>query len=162
MRATPDGWRAAMRARGHWHDFGDHALLYQVSIDPAVPPEWKVDGMAALTFRLAEDDEGRLLLATSLALPVVLRIGARFGLDEAESVAFVDSHERMHVHLQLDGVSEEREEEASRFVDAVWLALRHPRAAAMLEAGPFGLVTRVGPAFWEELLLEDQASFQNL
>jgi hypothetical protein len=145
-------WQARLRREGLFRRFGDFDLVYHASLQPPVPPEYHVPGLVGLTFRFAERPQGGHVYVTVLDLPAVLRLGARIGLDEAESVAMVDSHERMHVALQLAGVPEEKEEEQLHIVDATWLSLRHPRAAHALEAGEFGLVTRVREDFWEMLI----------
>jgi hypothetical protein len=44
------------------------------------------------------------------------------------------------------------EEAHSRFIDAVWLSLRHARAEPLVRAGAFGLVEEVGHDFWERLV----------
>lgn len=147
-----DDWRArvdreAIAARHRDHD---HACV--VTLRPACPPEYVVDGMVAITFRAGRRSDGALRFVTSLDPAAALRLGARLDLGEAEGLAFVDSHERMHVALQLEGVPEEAEEDASRVVDAVWLSLRHPRAAQLLLSGDFGLVTSVREDFWERLV----------
>ncbi|HWH09460.1 MAG TPA: hypothetical protein VNX21_09695 [Candidatus Thermoplasmatota archaeon] len=146
------GWRErldreAIAARHPGHDH-----RYHVSLRPACPPAYVVDGMVAITFREGRRLDGALRFVTSLDPAAALRLGARLGLDEGESLAFVDAHERTHVALQLEGAGEEDEEEASRHVDAVWLSLRHPRAAGLVRAGAFGLVTRVREDFWERLV----------
>lgn len=128
-------------------------LVYHVSLRPAFPPEYDVPGLVAVTFRLFRQEE-HLTFATAIDVAAALRIGARLGLDAAESIAMVDSHERMHVWLQLAGVPEEAEEEASLHVDAVWLSLRHPRAAHLVADREVALVSRVGPDFWERLIAE--------
>lgn len=127
-------------------------LLYDAGLRPAVPPEYVVDGLVAVTFRLHARPQGGHVFVLALDVAAALRMGARLGLDEAESLAFVDSHERMHIALQLEGVPWEVEEEHSRFVDAVWLSLRHPGAARLVASGAFGLVEHVDPDFWERLV----------
>lgn len=142
--------RDALHARRPDHD---HRIL--VTLRPACPPEYVVEGMVAITFREGRRRDGALRFATSIDPAAALRVGRRLGLDEAESLAFVDAHERTHVALQMEGVPEEVEEESSRVVDAVWLSLRHPRAADLVLAGAFGLVTRVREDFWERLVDTD-------
>lgn len=127
-------------------------LLTHTSLRPAFPPEYDVPGLVAVTFRLGPRPRGGHTFVTALDVAAALRLGARFGLDEAESLAMVDSHERMHVWLQLAGVPEEVEEERARLVDAVWLSLRHPRAAKAVATGEFGLVVQVEEGFWERLV----------
>lgn len=128
-----------------------HDLLYHVSLRPAFPPDYDVPGLVAITFRLRERPEGGHVFVTALDPAAALRMGARLGLDEADALAMVDSHERMHVELQLAGVPEEVEEAQSRWLDAIWLSLRHPRAEALVKTGAFGLVSEVGHDFWERL-----------
>lgn len=147
-----EDWHARLRREAILAQFADFDLAYHASLRPAVPPDYDVPGLVGLTFRLRARSEGGFLYATVLDVAAVLRLGARLGLSEAESLAMVDSHERVHVALQLAGVSEEAEEANSRHIDAVWLSLRHPRAAARVEAGEFGLVTRVHEDFWEALV----------
>lgn len=139
--------REALRAR--FHDFD---LLYHVSLKPAVPREYEVEGLVGLTFRVRPREGGGFVYATVLDVPAALRFGARIGLEPAEAIALVDSHERVHVAMQLAGVDEATEEEQSHLVDAVMLSFRHPRLAEHLQAGDFGLVTRVGPGYFEALL----------
>lgn len=147
-------WRArlAREAIPSRHRAFDHR--YHVSLWPACPPEYEVDGMVAITFREGRRGDGALRFVTSLDPAAALRIGGRLGLDAAESLAFVDAHERCHVALQLEGVHEAAEEDASRHIDAVWLSLRHPRAADLVMSGEFGVVTRVHEEFWERLVDE--------
>lgn len=145
-------WLARLDADAILTRVADHDHRAHVSLRPAFPPEYDVPGLVAVTWREGTRRDGRLRFATALDVSAALRIGARLGLDEAESLAFVDSHERMHVELQLAGVEEAVEEERSRVVDAVWLSLRHPRAAELVLAGEFGLVTRVHEDFWEQLV----------
>ncbi|MCA1814727.1 MAG: hypothetical protein LC624_12410 [Halobacteriales archaeon] len=139
--------REALRA-----SFEDFSLLYHVGVRPAVPKEYEVPGIVGLTFRYRRRPDGAWLYATVLDAAAALRVGQRIGLSEGESLAMVDSHERMHVHLQLAGVEEELEEEKLHLVDATWLSLRHPRAAQLVRAGKFGLVSRVEDGFWEALI----------
>lgn len=130
--------------------------MYHVGARPPVPREYDVPGLVGLTFRLARRGDGAHVYATVLDAGAVLRLGGRIGLTEGEAVAMVDSHERIHVAMQLAGVAEEDEERQSRLADAVWLSLRHPRAALLLKAGEFGLVTRVEEGFWEALVDVEQ------
>lgn len=145
-------WQARLRRDAIAARFDDFDLVYHAAVRPAVPPEYEVPGLVGLTFRLQPRPRGGFVYATVLDLAAVLRLGGRIGLSEGESLAMVDSHERMHVAIQLAGVPEDKEEEQLRIVDAVWLSLRHPRAAALLRAGEFGLVTRVEEGFWEALI----------
>ena len=169
-----DDWRDRLRREAIVTRGPDFDLVHHVSLRPAFPPEYDVPGLVAVTFRLFRDAE-HITFATSIDVAAAVRIGARLGLDEAESFAMVDSHERMHVWIQLAfddlreldksrpagrdgvqlaGVSEEAEEDASRHVDAVWLSLRHPRAAHLVEDREVALVSRVGPDFWERLIAD--------
>lgn len=151
-----------MEPRGDWRErldreaiparYPDHTHRLHVSLDPAMPHEYRVDGLVAVTFREGRRSDGAFRYVTSLDPAAALRIGARLGLDEAQSLAMVDSHERMHVELQLAGVPEDVEEARMRIVDAVWLSLRHPHAADLVRAGDFGLVTDVHHEFWERLV----------
>ena len=129
--------------------------MNHVSLAPAFPPEYDVPGLVAVTFRLFRRGD-HLTFVTAIDPAAALRLGARLGLEPAEALAMVDSHERMHVWLQLAGVAEEAEEEASRHIDAVWLSLRHPRAAHLVEDREIALVSRVGPDFWERLVVEPE------
>jgi len=139
--------REALLTRGHDHDHVVH-----VSLSPAYPPEYDVTGLVAVTFRLMRRPQGGSVFVTALDVAAALRVGARLGLDEAAALAFVDSHERMHIELQLAGVAEDVEEERSRFIDAVWLSLHHPHAADLVRTRAFGLVEEVGHDFWERLV----------
>lgn len=130
-------------------------LAYHLSLRPAVPEEYEVEDLVGITYRLHERPGGGWRYAMALDPRAVILFGQRFGLDEAESLAMVDSHERLHIALQLEGVAWEVEEAYTRFVDAVWLSFRHPRAAERVRSGEFGLVTHVHEAFWEALLLEE-------
>lgn len=130
----------------------DFDLLYHVGTAPAVPAEYDVPGLVALTFRLEERPRGGHVYVTTIDVAAALRLGARFGLDAPEALAMVDSHERVHVFLQLAGVDEAGEEAASRLVDAVWLSLRHPVAAERVRTGDFGLLAEVHGDFWEALV----------
>ena len=143
--------RDAVRAR-----FADFSLLYVPSVRPPVPKEYDVPGIVGLTFRYRKRPDGAWEYATVLDLPAVLRMGERLGFEPGQALAMVDSHERLHVALQLEGVAEEDEERQLHLADAVWLSLHHPRAAKLLRIGDFGLVTRVGPGFWEALVEEER------
>lgn len=138
----------------------DFDLVYDVGIRPAVPPEYDVPGLVAITFRLHERPRSPgHVYVTSIEVGAALRLGTRLGLDEAESLAFVDSHERVHVFLQLEGVDWEAEEECARCADAAWLALRHPVAARLVDEHRAGLLTLVREGgFWERLVDEVQAT----
>ncbi|HEV8359344.1 MAG TPA: hypothetical protein VGR28_02705 [Candidatus Thermoplasmatota archaeon] len=151
-------WQERLRREALLARFDDFDLLYHVSVKPAVPPEYAVAGLVGLTFRLRPRPRGGFVFVTVLDLPAAARLGARMGLDPAEAIALVDSHERTHVAMQLAGVAEDVEEEQSHVVDAVLLSLRHPALAKHLEAGDFGLVTRVRPGFFEALIDAGRAS----
>lgn len=145
-------WRTRL-AREALHTAGrDFDLLYHVSLDPAFPEDYAVPGLVAITFRLRERPKGGHVFVTALDPGAALRLGARFGLDDATSLAMVDSHERIHIALQLAGVPEDVEEAHSRFIDAVWLSLHHPHVERHVRAGDFGLVSEVGHDFWERLI----------
>lgn len=145
-------WQARLRREALADHGEEFSLVYHAALAPAVPPEYDVPGLVGLTFRLARRGDGALVFATLLDLRAAIRLGLRFGLDEAAGIAFVDSHERMHIHLQLAGVPEDVEEAHSRFIDAVWLSLRHARAEPLVRAGAFGLVEEVHRDFWERLV----------
>lgn len=150
-KSPTGGWRARLRREAlaaRWPEFD---LLYHVSLAPAFPDEYDVMGLVAITFRLRARPSGGHEYVTALDPAAALRLGARLGLDEAASLAMVDSHERMHVWLQLAGVEEHDEERLSRFIDAVWLSLFHPRAELLVLSGEL-LVTEVHGEFWERLL----------
>lgn len=134
----------------------DH--LVHVSLRPAFPPEYDVPGLVAITFRLRERPHGGHVFVTALDVAAALRLGGRLGLGIADAFAMVDSHERMHIELQLAGVPAEVEEAHSRFLDAVWLSLRHSPAEPLVRAGEFGLVDEVHADFWERLV--DEAASQ--
>lgn len=151
-------WRARLLREGIRSDHAGFGLVYHAGLRPPAPDEYVVPGMVGLTFRLDRRPDGRHLFATLLDLPAAIRLGERLGLDPAGAIAFVDSHERMHVHLQLEDVPEEVEEAHSRFVDAVWLSLRHRHAEILVRAGEFGLVEKVGHDFWERLVDAAQAA----
>lgn len=148
---TKAPWHARLHREAHAGRFGDFDLLYHVGLAPLVPPEYEVSGMVALTFRLHARPAGGHVYVTTIDPAAALHLGARLGLDEGEALAFVDSHERVHVALQLEGAREEDEERMARLVDAVVLALRHPAAAERVAAGEL-VVTRVHEDFWEALL----------
>lgn len=157
-------WSARLRHEGIRHSSHDHELVYHAALRPAVPPEFDVGGLVGITWRLGRRHDGARRYATGLDLAAAVRLGRRLGLEPGEAVAFVDSHERVHVAAQLSYDTDpggepapEVEEEHSRFVDAVWLSLRHPRAEALLTAGEFGLVTEVHHTFWEALVDVEQA-----
>lgn len=152
-KSPPVEWRERLRREAIVTRGADFDLVLHVSLAPAFPPEYDVPGLVAVTFRLFRRGE-HLTFATCIDPAAALRIGERLGLDAGEALAMVDSHERVHVSLQLAGVSEEAEEDASRDVDAVWLSLRHPRAAHLIEDREIALVSRVGPGFWERLVAE--------
>ena len=151
-------WREALRRDGILQRYRHHSLLYLAGLRPAPPPEYDVPGIVGLTFRLGLRPDGAPLYATLLDLPAAIRLGARLGLDPAASVAMVDSHERVHVALQLDYerldlVPPEVEEEHSRIVDAAWLWCAHPNGEAAL-ARLGGVIHSAGARFWEALLEE--------
>lgn len=145
-------WQERLERDALRQDGEDYGLLYHVGIRPAVPAEYDLEGLVGLTFRLRPRRQGGHVYVTTIDLPAALRLGLRMGLDEGEALAMVDSHERVHIEMQLAGVPEDVEEEQSHFVDAVYLSLRHPSIAKHVEAGDFGLVARVGHGFWEALL----------
>ncbi|HUR69341.1 MAG TPA: hypothetical protein VM370_08840 [Candidatus Thermoplasmatota archaeon] len=151
-RKRETDWRDRLRAEAIRSAHDDFDLLYHVSLAPAFPPGYDMPGIVAITFRLRERARGGHLFVTALDPAAAVRLGGRLGLAPEEALAMVDSHERMHVELQLAGVPEEVEEARSRFLDAVWLSLRHPRAEALVRTGAFGLVSEVGADFWERLL----------
>lgn len=153
-KSQPQDWGARLRRQAAWAAFHEFDLAYHVSLRPAFPDEYDVTGLVAITFRLRERPRGGHVFVVAIDPSAALRLGARLGLDEAAALAMVDSHERMHIHLQLAGVPEEVEEAHSRFIDAVWLSLRHARAEALVRAGEFGLVEQVGHDFWERLVDE--------
>lgn len=128
-------WYRRLAREAHASNFEEFDLVYHVSVWPATPPEYETPGMVALTFRLHDRPRGGFVYCTTIDLGAALRLGTRFGLDEAGALALVDSHERMHVHLQLAGVSYENEESAARRVDAVYLsfATRVPLVVAERE-----------------------------
>ena len=140
-------WQARVRREALLQEQGDHELLSHLTLRPAMPPEYAVEGLVAVTFRW----RGRRFV-TSIDAAAAVRLGARMGLDAGEAVAMVDSHERVHVALQLEGATEEEEERQALFVDAVMLSLRHEVIAEHLVHGDFGLVSKVGPGFWEALI----------
>lgn len=148
----PSDWQARLRREGLLARRRDHDHLVHVAIHPAYPPEYDVPGLVAITFRLMKRPHGGHVYVTALGVDAALRVGERLGLDAAAALAFVDSHERMHIELQLAGVPEDVEEERARFLDAVWLSLHHPHAAELVRAGAFGLVEEVRADFWERLV----------
>lgn len=145
-------WEGRLRAEGIRSGGDDFDLVQHVSLRPAFPPDYDVPGLVAVTFRLRGRPRGGHVFVTALDPAAALRLGERLGLDAGEALAMVDSHERVHIWLQLAGVAEEHEEAASLFVDAVWLSLRHPRAAHLVADREVELVSRVGPDFWERLI----------
>jgi hypothetical protein len=145
-------WERRLARDGAFADFGDFGLVYHVGVRPIVPEEYHVDGIVALTFRLRRRAHGNHDYATTIDLGAALRLGARMGLDAGEALAHVDSHERIHVALQLEGVEEHAEEAQANVVDAVVLSLRHEAIARHLRHGDFGVVTKVEPGFWEALV----------
>ncbi|HET6404765.1 MAG TPA: hypothetical protein VFH78_08960 [Candidatus Thermoplasmatota archaeon] len=150
-----DEWRIRLRREGILTRGPQFDLVLHVSLRPAFPPDYDVPGLVAVTFRLFRRED-HLTFATAVDVAAALRLGERLGLGPADALAMVDSHERMHVFLQLAGVSEEAEEDASRHVDAVWLSLRHPRAAHLVADREVELVSRVGPDFWEQLIAPEE------
>lgn len=155
-----EDWRARLRREGIPWPAPDFDHTYHVSLDPAFPPEYDVPGLVAITFREGRRADGAHRFVTSLDPGAALRLGRRLGLDEGGSLAMVDSHERVHIALQLADVPEDVEEAHSRFVDAVWLSLHHPRAARLVASGEFGIVTRVLDDVYEELVDEAAAAEQ--
>ena len=145
-------WRERLDTEAALARFDEFDLLYHLSLRPAMPREYEVPGLVALTFRLRERPRGGHLYVMTIDPAAAMRIGARLGLDEAEALAMVDSHERMHIWLQLAGVEAEAEEEKMRWIDATWLSLRHPRAADIVRSGQFGLVTDVEERYMERLI----------
>lgn len=155
MKGAP--WDERLRAEGVPLHLPEFSLVTHTSIAPAFPPEYDVPGLVAVTFRRGARPDGALWYATAIDVAAAFRLGVRLGLTEAEALAMVDSHERIHVWLQLAGVDEDVEEHRMRIVDAVWLSLHHPRAAERVATGEFGLVTHVHDDFWEALVDERQA-----
>lgn len=151
MNALP--WRERLRREAILTRGEDFDLCYHVSLHPAYPPDYDLPGIVGITFRLDKRPQGGHVYVTALDPAAVLRLGQRLDLDAATAFAMLDSHERIHIELQLAGVEEDVEEERSRFVDAVWLSLRHPRAAHLLEDRPIALVTHVA-GVWEALTLD--------
>jgi hypothetical protein len=149
------GWEQRLAREALAAHFDAFSLLYHVSLRPATPKEYEVPGLVALTFRYRVRPDGRRVFVTTLDPAAALRVGGRIGLDAAEALAMVDSHERVHVALQLEGVPEDVEERHSLVVDAVWLSLRHPRGAAHVRAGEI-VVSRVEEGFWEALVDADE------
>ena len=152
-----DDWGARLAREAIPAQRRDHDHLVHVSLYPAFPPDYDVPGLVAVTFRLRPRPRGGHVYVTALDVAAALRLGARLGLDAAASLAMVDSHERMHIELQLAGVPEEAEEERSRLLDAVWLSLHHPRAADLVRTGEFGLLVDVRGDFWERLVDASEA-----
>lgn len=151
----PTAWRTRLTQQAIPSRHDEFDLLLHVSLSPAFPPEYDVAGLVAVTYRLRRRPDGSsFVYVTAIDPAAALRIGARLGLDEAESLAMVDSHERIHIWLQLAGVPEEVEEDRMRIIDATWLSLRHPRAADVVRSGEFGLVTEVEEDYWERLVDE--------
>ncbi|HLE95958.1 MAG TPA: hypothetical protein VI997_01185 [Candidatus Thermoplasmatota archaeon] len=148
---SPTPWEARLRREAREDRYADFDLLYHVSLAPVVPPEYDVPGIVALTFRLDPRPHGGHVYVTTIDPGAALRLGTRLGLEEAEAFALIDSHERIHIQLQLAGAAERDEERMARHVDAVWLSLRHPRAAERVAAGAF-VVTRIHEDFWEAVM----------
>jgi hypothetical protein len=149
-------WRERLRREGHVQRFAGHSLVYHVGLAPPVPPEYAVPGLVGLTFRLGLRPDGEPLYATLLDAAAAVRLGARLGLDEGESIAMVDSHERVHVALQLGyedlrKVPPELEERHAHAADAAWLSLRHPRAERLVEASGGRILHATGRGFWQAL-----------
>lgn len=145
-------WEERLRREGIVQRFPHHSLVYHVGLAPPAPPEYEVPGLVGLTFRLGLRPDGAPLYATLLDAAAALRLGARLGLTEAESLAMVDSHERAHVALQLDyarlhEVPPHVEEEHVHVVDGAWLSLRHPVAERLVESGEVSLLRVAGAVF---------------
>lgn len=145
-------WQARLDREALVQVFEEYSLLYHASLRPAVPAEYEVPGLVGLTFRYVPRRDGLQVYVTALDLAAVLRLGARLGLRFEEALAMVDSHERVHVWLQLAGVPEEAEEEHMHVVDAVLQSLRDERLARHVRTGAWGVVTRVEAGFWEALI----------
>ena len=120
-------WLDRLRREAIRTGLDDHDLLYHVSLRPAFPEDYDVAGMVAITFRLRPRPQGGHLYVTSIDPAAATRLGERFGLDAAGSIAMVDSHERIHVVLQLEGVHEEHEEAHAQIVDHAWLDVQDER-----------------------------------
>lgn len=145
-------WQARLRREAIHQRLGHHVLDYWVGLRPPAPPEYEVPGLVGLTFRVQVRGDGTPHYATLLDVAATLRLGARLGLDPAESLAMVDSHERAHVALQLDyerlhEVPPEIEEAHVVVVDAAWLSLRHPVAERLVESGEVSLLRSAGRLF---------------
>ncbi|MHB8604342.1 MAG: hypothetical protein ACYDCK_03720 [Thermoplasmatota archaeon] len=151
MSTAKVDWQADLRRGGIYHSFHAFDLIYYPSLHPAIPPEYHLPGIVGLTFRLRKRSHGGHLYVTTLDLAAVGRLGERIGLDFAASLAQVDSHERVHIALQLDGVDPAHEERFAHVVDAVLLSLVHPKAERAIVAGDFGVVLGVKPELWESL-----------
>jgi hypothetical protein len=153
-------WERRLRRESILQRLPHHSLVYHVGLSPPVPPEHQVPGLVGVTFRLGERPDGLPLYATLLGAAAALRLGARLGLSDAESLAMVDSHERVHVALQLDHerldeVPPDLEERHSHAADAAWLSLRHPRAERLVEEWGGRILHAMGRGFWD--LLVDEA-----
>lgn len=147
----PPAWRDRLLREAIHGRFRHHDLYYHVSLRPAAPPEWVVPDMAALTWRLGERHEDAApVAATVLWPPGVVRIGANFGLGPASAFALVDSHERLHTHLAIEGIPEDEQEPFARIADAAYLALHDPEAERIFEEE--GLARLASGRFWETLL----------
>jgi hypothetical protein len=158
--ARPAGrvdWEERLAAHALRARFDEFSLLYHASVRPALPREYDVPGLVGLTFRYRRRPDGAHVYATVLDLPAVQRLGARLGLRFEEALAMVDSHERVHVWLQLAGVPEDVEEERMHVVDAVWQSLRDERLARHIRTGAWGVVTHVDAQWWEALIDTAQA-----
>lgn len=144
-------WRDRLLHDAILQRFAHHDLYYHVGLRPAAPPPWIVPDMAALTWLPGHrHDDDAPVHATTIWPPGVLRLARRLGLPEPEAVALVDSHERVHVHLSLEGVHEDEQEPLTRFVDAALLSFLHPRAGRAREER--GLTHLTAGDSWEELL----------
>ena len=123
-------WRDELRRAAILSHESDHSLAYFVGIRPPVPPEYDLPGIVGLTFRLARRADDAIVYATLLDVGAAMRLGERLGLDAGEALAMVDSHERVHIELQLaygsQDVHPEDEERHSHVVDGAWHSLRHP------------------------------------
>lgn len=147
-------WEDRLRREAIRRRYPQHELLDWAGLDPPVPPEYRVHALVGLTFRLGVR-RGVPEYATLLDLAAAVRLGARLGLDAGAAIAMVDSHERVHVALQLDyerlhEVPPDVEEGHTRLVDAAWLACAHPRAEALLERMG-GVLESAGSGFWDAL-----------
>ncbi len=123
-------WRDDLRRYGILRHEVDHSLAYLVGVRPPIPPEYDVPGIVGLTFRLARRGDGALVYAMLLDVGAAMRLGQRLGLSPGEALAMVDSHERIHIELQLAygdaDVHPEVEERHSHVVDWAWRSLRRP------------------------------------